>query len=141
MAVKLLNTKHDDKPLATDKECEAYRETLIATGIIKPAPRSELIEKKDGTIILSTRRDSRARRERLIEGGVLDPTLCQLVTNPNPHTPKGEGEYSPKPIESEEEYDRRKRAYFRVMQEILRSRKDLRLVLGKKNDKDPEWYF
>jgi len=139
--IRLLDIRDNEKPLATDEECEVRRRILIATGVIKPALKSELIERKDGTVILSTRRDSRAKRERLIEQGIIDPTLYQLSIDPSPYTSGGEGEYNPRSIESEEEYDRRKRAYFRIMQEILKSRKDLKLILGKKSDKDPEWYF
>jgi hypothetical protein len=133
--------KRNDEPLATDEECRARRSILIAMGVIRPAPKSDLIEKKDGTVILSTRRDGRVRRKLLVDQGIIDPTLCELIPDESFYKGKEEGEFKSRPIQSKEGYDRRKQAYFRVMQEILRSRKDLRLVLGKKNDDDPEWYF
>jgi hypothetical protein len=141
MANKLFSTEKNDKPLATDEECRTRRAVLIAIGAIKPAPKSELIEKGDGTIILSTRRDNRARRKQLIEQGIIDPTLCELITNTEPYIPKEEGEFVVRPIKSEKEYNMRKMAYFRIMQEMLYSRKDLKLRLDKKADDDPKWYF
>jgi len=136
-----MNTKRNDEPFATDEECKARRSVLIAMGVIKPATKSDLIEKKDGTIILSTRKESRAGRKQLIDQGIIDPTFCELIPDKSFHKGKEEGEFKSRPIKSKEEYDKRKQAYFRIMQEILKSRKDLRLVLGKKNDNDPEWYF
>jgi hypothetical protein len=141
MSIKILNMKKNDEPLATDEECKTRRSILIAMGVIKPISKSDLIEKKDGTIILSTKKDGRIIRKNLISQGIIDPTLCQLSPDKSYYKGTEEGQFVPRPIKFEEEYDRRKRAYFRIMQEILRSRTELKLVLGKKNDSDPEWYF
>ena len=141
--MKVINTvdKQEDKPIATDEECQVRRNILISSGVVVPAHKSDLITKKDGSVILSTRKSGLARRKELIEKGLIDENLCQLLPNNVPYQPKEEGEYRCKSIRSEEEYDRRKRAYFRAMQEILHSRKELKLILGKKDDNDPEWYF
>ena len=131
----------NEKPLATDEECTIRRNELIAAGVIQPASKSDLIERKDGSIILSTRKNNYGKRKDLISKGVIDANLCELIPETGKHQVKEEGEYVSKPITSELEYFRRKQVYFRMMQEILKSRKELKLILGKKNDNDPDWYF
>jgi len=139
---KLLNTKkNSDTPIATDTECKARRSVLIAMGAIVPARKADLITKKDGSIILSTRKQSRIKRQRLVDQGIVDENLCELVPHDVSHKSANEGEYKVKPIQSNAAYLRRRQSYFRIMQEILHSRKELKLILGKKNDNDPDWYF
>ena len=131
----------NEKPLATDKECQIRRSKLIAAGVIQPAPKSDLIERKGGSITLSTRKNNYGKRKKLISKGIIDSNLCHLIPETGKYKAKEEGEYVSNPIVSELEYFRRKQIYFRMIQEILMSRKELKLILGKKNENDPDWYF
>lgn len=133
---------NDSMLFASDSECLERRAQLINAGIIVPANTSELIQKKDGSFVVSTIQSSKEMRKTLISSGLIDPNLCRLLPEKDrPISNLEEGEYKPRPIKTEQEYLRRKQAYFRIMQEILFSRKDLGLVLGKKEDGDPDWYF
>jgi hypothetical protein len=140
---KVLNSEEvkSNLKLATDRECEDRRRMLVAGGIIKPAEKSEIVFRKNAIPVVSTRRARNAERRRLIEDGIIDPSYCELLPEQRRISSSEEGEYKPRPIRSPEEFERRKRAYFRVMQEILRSRKELSLILGPKKDDDPEWFF
>lgn len=141
---KVINTKNsgDQLPLATDAECKVRRALLVASGAIKPAGKAEVITKKDGSQVLSTRRSSRAWRNKLIEQGLIDPNMSyESPSDRSDYIPSDEGEYSPKPVESDEEYARRKHNYLWMIADILRTRRELKLILGKKSDNDPDWYF
>jgi hypothetical protein len=120
---------------ATEQEAAERRQFLIDNGTITLTPnqnnqqwRNELV--KSGTI---------KPIERLPNGRItyvpLAPSRRIKSTN------REEGEYTVKPILSDADYERRKKAYFRSLQELLFSRRDLNLIVGKKNDNDPEWYF
>jgi len=141
--VKTLNSEEvkNNLKLASDRECAERRRALIAGGVVKPAERSEIIFRKNAVPVVSTRRARNAERQKLIEEGIIDPNYCRLLPQKRRPSLAEEGEYKAKPITSDEEYERRKRAYFRIMQEVLRSRKELNLVLGPKKDDDPEWLF
>lgn len=141
---RIINSNEDASqlPLASESECKTRRALLISSGVIKPAGKAELVEKKDGPQALSTRKSSRAWRRKLIDQGIIDPdpTYKPALTRRN-YSPSDEGQYEPKPIQSEEEYIRRRNNYLWMVSDILKTRKNLRLILGKKADNDPDWYF
>lgn len=126
--------KKRELPIATNAECDMMRNDLIARGIIKLV--------KPGAITAQTKRLRKQERGQLVERGFIDPELCQL---PAPILPRPraneEGEYKPMPITNDNEYIRRRQVYFRMIQEILHSRRDLKLILGPKGNNDPEWIF
>ena len=130
-------------PLATDAECKIRRSLLIASGAIKPAAKADIIARKDGTQVLSTRKSSKAWRQKLIDQGVINTSFVYIPTSDSKcgYVPSDEGEYDPQPIGSESEYIRRKNNYLWMISDILRTRRELRLVLGKKAEDDPDWYF
>ena len=127
--------------MATERECADRRRLLVAGEIIKPAEKSEIVFRKNAIPVVSTRKIRSIERRRLIENGVIDPSYCELLPEKRQPSSREEGEYKSRPIRSIGEFERRKRAYFRVMQEILRSREELNLILGPKKDDDPEWFF
>ena len=136
------NESSDQLPVASDAECKVRRALLVSGGVIKPAGKSETIIKKDGTQVLSTRKSSRAWRQKLIDQGIIDPNPSYTpATSREGFTPDDEGEYSTQPINSDEEYERRKSVYLWMVSDILRTRRELRLILGKKSENDPDWYF
>ncbi len=120
---------------ATDQETAERRQFLIDNGIIS----------------LSSGANESKWRKELIKRGTIEPIErlpCGEITyvklSPSQKIKsinKEEGEYKIKPIVSEEDYNRKKNAYFRSLQELLFSRRDLNLIVGKKNDNDPDWYF
>lgn len=140
--IKVINSNDEQLPLASEEECTTRRAFLVFNGTIKPAGKTDVTVKKDGSQALSTRRSSRALRNKLIE---------QRIINPEPsykapiircrHTASEEGEYDPQPIKSDNEYIRRRDNYLWMVSDILRVRRELKLVLGKKADNDPDWYF
>jgi len=140
---KLINSNDEQLPLANEIECKVRRALLVASGTIMPVGKADIITKKDGSQVLSTRRSSKEWRTKLIEQGIIDPE-CQYepvsgVRSGN--LSREEGEYNPQPIQSDKEYMRRKDNYLWMISDILRVRRELRLVLGKKADDDPDWYF
>ena len=130
-----------EKPFATDKECQNRRAYLVKAEIIKPCEK--LAQRK----VAPTKENSRKLKEELIKQGLLEPMCKGDLPNFIPLPSKRisiiceEGEYKEKPIVSDRDLQRRRQVYFRMMQEILYSRKKLKLILGKKNDNDPNWYF
>lgn len=136
------NSGGDQLPTATDAECKVRRAFLVNSGAIKPAAKADVVIKKDGSQVLSTRKSSREWRKKLIDQGVISPhSDYNPPVSRGKYTPSDEGEYDPQPIESEEEYVRRRNNYLWMISDILRARRELRLVLGKKSDSDPDWYF
>jgi hypothetical protein len=121
-------------PIATSDECEAIRNDLIFKGMIEPM--------KPGAIQAQTKKLRKQEREQLIDLGIIDPELCPLSIPvlPRPRA-KDEGEYKPMPISNDDEYFRRRQVYFRMIQEILQSRRELKLILGPRGNNDPEWIF
>lgn len=129
----------DDKVFSTDSECLQLRNELIKRKIIKPGNPKDIITKGDNKI-LSSSKGNRELREYLVDIGVIDPNPCAISKGNYSELPE-EGEYSPKKILSDEEYNKRKNNYFRIMQEMIFARRDLKLILGKKNENDPDWFF
>lgn len=138
--IKIVNS-NDQLPFATDAECKLHRVSLIANGSILPGSKSEVITRKDGTQVLSTKHASRTMRERLIEQGLI---------NPNPEYPgrqtdldyhgKEEGKYEVTPITTDAEYQRKRALYLWMVHDILKARRELKLVFGQRAD-DPDWFF
>lgn len=127
---------------ASDNECLERRQQLIDAGIITPANKGELIQRRDGNLVISTKQISREKRQNLIKSKMLNINLCDLFPEANrPISKSEEGEFKSRSIKTDLEYQRRKAAYFRIMQEVLFSRTDLDLILGKKENNDPDWYF
>lgn len=134
------NNKYLELPEATDEESNNRRNFLIGSGIIsKNNIRKEKIEMAPEEI-----------RKNLISSGVIKPvekvngkvTYCSLPPKTNvKSTNNEEGEYRVKPIVSDDDYNRRKMVYFRSLQELLFARQHLNLIVGKKEDKDPDWFF
>ena len=150
--MRVLNTKsvENELPVATDQECQERREFLVKRGVIKPADKLSIINRKSSPPLLSTRAANKEMRRKFIEQGIIKPmmnmlsmkaTFCELAPRGKRPCSSEEGEYRPRPIESDEEYFRRRQAYFRAIQEIFYARKKLKLVLGKKRENDPDWYF
>lgn len=120
---------------ATEQETAERRQFLIDNNIIS----------------LSSGANESKWRKELVKSGTIEPIErlpCGEITYVKLSPPqkiksinKEEGEYKIKPIVSEADYDRKKNAYFRSLQELLFSRRDLNLIVGKKNDNDPDWYF
>ncbi len=126
--------------LATDLEAKNRRNYLIEQGVL--VPNSFTTISKDNDMVASTKKASLLTRKKLIDMGIIEESLVEVPKYDKKYLfPKEEGEYIPKPINNELEYKRKKHMYFRMMQEILKSRKDLHLILGKKEDNDPDWYF
>jgi hypothetical protein len=100
--------KTQNLPFATDEECAELCQRLIRAGTIVPAkPGAENATipsraKEDFAPIPSTRRRN-------------------IADIPE------EGVYRLRRIQSDEEYERRKRNYFIILQSVLRSREELRL--------------
>jgi len=152
---KIINSNEEKQkdilPLATDRECRDRRSLLVLLGVIKSGNKSEIIFRKDALPVVSTRKTCRVMREKLIEREIIQPirelkdgniTFCKLPPRKKRRiVEREEGEYKPRPIETDEDYYRRRQVYFRMIQEILYSRKKLKLILGKKKDDDPDWYF
>ena len=140
--VKLINSNDEQLPLAGETECRVRRAFLIAGGIIKPAGKVDIIVKKDGSQVLSTRRSSKEWRSKLIEQGIIEPDFeYKPVSVRTGNLCREEGTYDPQPIRSDEEYERRRDNYLWMISDLLRVRRELKLVLGKKDDEDPDWYF
>lgn len=151
--VKIINSNKtvQELPIATNRECCDRRNLLVTFGIIKPNNKPDIIFKKDAIPTISTRKTCGNQRKNLIKCGIIQPieelddgsiTFCELPPKGNRGTiNKDEGEYKPQPIKTDEEYYRRRQVYFRMIQEIIYSRKKNKLILGKKKDNDPDWYF
>ena len=123
---------------ATDEQCQDRRDALIGAGIIKVSE-----DRKFDPVV--------HRRKPYIDAGIIRPleegedgcvTYCSLPEKENRRLfDNEEGTYVPKPIRSDREYQRKKQVYFRMLQEIIWSRQNCNLILGKISDDDPAWYF
>ena len=112
-----------------NNEAQKIRENLIKDGVIKP-----------GKLHME--------RDRLIESGVItplsdggEPNYVELIDYKSRITPKESGEYHVKKMRFESEYLRKKSLYFRMIQEIIWSRQKCNLILGPKENNDPDWFF
>lgn len=144
MTIKSFNTDvNDELPVATDEECAARRNALIYVGIIKPDKDFPI--KKGKPAVISTKASSDRRRQELIERGIIDPNPVSMFYESVHTSHKEEGQYKVRPIKSEKEYEVRKRAYFRLIQEILISRRELNILFNQWDDEKmgswPSWYF
>lgn len=139
---KVLNTNsRNDLPEATDQECLQRRRLLIGSGVITPSTDS-LLKRPDGSLAVPTNQYSANLRATLINNGIINPDLISLPERDRSKPVNiEEGEYKPRPIANNNEYMRRKQAYFRILQEVLKSRVELNLNLGPKKNTDPDWYF
>ena len=134
----IINSKME---FATEQDCIDRRQELINAEILTPAGEEELIV-KDSIVYISTTKQSDEERNKLINKNIINPNPCDLIPEKNRKTSNlEEGEIKNKCVRSKVEYLRRRAAYFRMMQEIIFSRRDLNLVLAKKSDRDPDLYF
>lgn len=98
--------------------------------------RSELIEKG---IISPANRKTNIKRNRLIETGFICPVMEYNKSNEITNK-KDDGEYVAKPID-ESNYERRLYLYFYMLQDLISSRRDLKLQLDRPLETDPKWFF
>ena len=112
--------KIQNLPFATDEECAELRQRFICAGKIVPAKpdAKEVVAAapcagEDFAPIPSTRRRN-------------------IADIPE------EGVYRCRRIQSDEEYERRKRNYFIMLQSVLRSREELRLEFGEHHEGEDE---
>lgn len=137
--MKIINK--NDLPFATDYEANQRRAELIRAGIIKEPSRTDLVEKADG-VAVSTIKYSKNLRRKLVKSKIISnnyvpvPSLGIKSTKNNE-----EGEFKVKPITTNSQYLRVRNLYFRALQEILISRKELNLILLPKPENAPEWMF
>ena len=131
--------KENELPIATDDECKQLREHLLNKNFIKTAGKNDTIMIKNN-IAVNTKKSSLLKRKELLSKGTISDVFCNIPKGKS-YPCEEKGEYVAKPINNDVEYNARKSVYFRMMQEILRSRQDLKLILGPKNSKDPDWFF
>lgn len=106
--IQMSNTaKIQSLPFATDEECAELRARFMRAGKIVP----EKPNAKAATV---------ACQER--DFAPMPPVGRRNVAN----IPE-EGSYRPRKIQTEAEYERRKRNYFIMLQSVLRTREELRL--------------
>ena len=116
---------------ATDQEYNNRRNEFIDAGIIRPGTHTPM-EKLENMTPQET-------REFLIANGTIKPVTCvdgrmqycdlppkKKYSNLNTE----EGEYKVLPINTEEDYNRRKQVYFRMLQEVVVSRQELGLIIN-----------
>lgn len=125
-------------PMATDEECAARRQKLIDAGILKENT-SKIIE-RSGEPYLTTKTYASRLRKDLERQGLVSSDYYDV---PSLSKRKGseEGDYKVRPIRSQAQYERRRLLYFRMLQEILISRRELNLSLKPKQEGDPDWIF
>lgn len=126
-------------PFATDEEAQTRRELLINAGIIKLD--GEDIIKKNGRSAVSTKNTCKKLRAQLISQGLISTDLCVVPKSKRKASSLEEGTYKPSEIKGEADYLKKRQAYWRMLQEIVIARKTLNLVLGKRQDGDPDWVF
>jgi hypothetical protein len=136
------NNKYLELPEATDNEAQMRRDRLIKLGVIS----TNITQQRENQNM-----SPEEIRSKLIQSGVIKPveklkdgrvTYCDLPQKLNiKSTNNEEGEYRVKPIVSESDYERKKMVYFRSLQELLFARRHLNLIVGKKEENDPEWFF
>ena len=125
-------------PMATDRECAQRRQQLIDAGILTENT-SDLVD-REGEPYVCTHEYSQRLRANLERQGLVSSEYYDV---PSLTLRKGseEGEYKVCPIRSQAQYERRRLLYFRMLQEILVSRRELKLSLKPKQDSDPDWIF
>jgi hypothetical protein len=126
---------------ATDQEMQARREQLIEAGVICPGNKINTLnemspsETREFFVARGTIQPVERRADGSVSYCALPPPRKNLSTNSE------EGEYCLQPLRTENDYLRRKQVYFRSLQELLFARRDLNLIVGRKDINDPEWYF
>lgn len=140
------NNNNSELPVATEEECTARRNALIYVGMVRPAENLKLFIKNGDAVALSTKEASARKRKELIGRGVIIPEPVMTI-RPKMRTRqvKEEGLYRVKPIRNDGDYERRKDAYFHMMQEMLISRRELDLVFNQWEESKmgswPSWYY
>lgn len=115
------STKSQNLPFATDEECGQLRQRLVRAGKIIPAERSVSADRSARRIpVHGSEPPAPPRRRR------------NVADIPE------EGVYRVRRIASDEEYERRKGSYLTMLQSILRSRIELGLEFGEREDEMPE---
>jgi len=108
--------------LATEQECIERRNEFINAGIIKPGTHTPQETREfliaNGTIKPVTR----------VDGKMIYCDLPPQKKYSNLNTE--EGEYKVLPINTDEDYNRRKQVYFRMLQEVVTSRQELGLIIN-----------
>lgn len=104
-------------PFATDEECAELRQRLVRAGKIVPA-------KPDGG----------GQAKPAPRGEEFVPFSPAKRRNAN-DIPE-EGVYKVRRIRSDEEYERRKRSYFIMLQSVLRTREELHLEFGERDEEE-----
>jgi len=110
-------TKIQNLPFATDEECAELRLRLIRADKIVPAVTSS-----DSILVTTETSEDFAPMMSTRRRNIAD-------------IPE-EGTYRSRKIQSDEEYERRKRNYFIILQSVLRSREELKLEFGDHEDDD-----
>lgn len=126
-------------PLANDEECAARRQKLIEAGIITEN-NSNLVD-RSGESYVSTKSYAADLRKSLEKQGLVSSDYFEIPPLSRRAGGAEEGEYKARPIRNDGQYARRRLLYFRMLQEILVSRRELNLSLRPKLESDPDWVF
>ena len=103
--------KTQNLPFATDEECTELRHSLVRAGKITPA------KKCNPKVQIHT--------DELVEQPKRRRNIADIPE---------EGYYKCRKIQSDTEYERRKRSYFEILQSVLRSRIELQLEFEDEKD-------
>lgn len=125
-------------PMATDAECAARRQNLIRAGVLKENA-SQLVD-REGEPYVSTKRYAAQLRQDLERQGLVSGDYINVPKLPIRRGSE-EGEYKVRPIRGEAQYNRRRTIYLRMLQEILVTRRELKLNLAPRQPNDPDWVF
>jgi len=136
-----MNIKLEELPFANNLECKELRKKFINNGIIKLNNNSDFVKKNNGALAVSTEKYTNNLRSKLIKKGLIDPNYIELVPEKTIGPFSEEGQYEVKPIQNKHQYEKRLKNYFRMLQEILVSRRELNLNLAPKSESDPNWIF
>jgi lipopolysaccharide export LptBFGC system permease protein LptF len=125
--------------IATDEECAARRNRLIKAGII--TENSNKLMERSGEQFLSTTEYSSKLRKNLESRELISSDYVEVPRMAYYTGHNEEGEYKAKPIRSQAQYKRKLSLYFRMLQEILIARINLKLNLAPRQNSDPDWIF
>lgn len=129
----------EERLFATEEECVELRNFYLKNNIIIEADKDDVVKVK-GNIAINTKKSSYNKRKKLINEGIISDKLYEVEKVLN-YISSDKGEYNVIPVINDNDYDRKRSIYFRILQEILKSRMELKLSLGHKKPKDPDWYF